>query len=75
MIDIKELLYEICESEDIYDENIDLIESGIMDSYAFIEFFSRLEDFGICISPTRIDRNKLRNVKSIEELIEPYIGC
>jgi acyl carrier protein len=69
MIDIKSLLYEICEDDRVYDENIDLIESGLLDSYAFIELFSRLEDEGITLQPTRIDRDKLRTIKGIEELI------
>ena len=47
MIDVKKLLYEICEDKRVYDDNIDLIESGLLDSYAFIELFSRLEDEGI----------------------------
>ena len=69
-IDVLKLLYEICENDLIYEEDIDLVESGILDSYAFIELFSSLEDYGINIQPTRIDRNKLRTVKGIEELIE-----
>ena len=71
-IDIKKLLFEICEDEAVYEENIDLIESGLLDSYAFIELFSTLEDYGIIIQPTRIDRNLLRTVKGIEKLIEDY---
>ena len=69
MIDVKELLYEICEDRRVYEENIDLIESGLLDSYAFIELFSRLEDEGITLFPTRIERSKLRTVQGIEELI------
>ena len=69
MIDVKELLYEICEDRRVYEENIDLIESGLLDSYAFIELFSRLEDEGIILFPTRIERSKLRTVQGIEELI------
>ena len=72
MIDVPKLLYEICEDENVFNENIDLIEEGILDSYAFIELFSKLEDYGINIQPTRIDRNKLRTVKGIEELISEY---
>lgn len=68
-IDIPKLLYEICEDDQVFEEDIDLIESGILDSYAFIELFSKLEDYGIVLYPTRIDRNKLRTVKGIEELI------
>ena len=69
MIDVKKLLYEICEDKRVYEDNIDLIESGLLDSYAFIELFSRLEDKGIVLHPTRIDRSKLRTVQGIEELI------
>jgi acyl carrier protein len=73
MINVPDLLYEICEDDAVYDENIDLIESGLLDSYAFIELFSRLEDFDIYIQPTRIDRTMLRTVKGIEKLIDEYL--
>lgn len=69
MIDVPKLLYEICEDESVYKKDIDLIESGLLDSLAFIELFSRLEDLGIEIQPTRIDRSCLRTVKGIEQLI------
>jgi len=72
MIDVKELLLEICDDKRVLDDDIDLFESGLMDSYAFIELFSRLEDYGIIIQPTRIDRKKLRTIKGIEKLIEEY---
>ena len=71
-INVKDLLFEICEDESVYEDGIDLFETGIMDSYAFIELFSRLEDLGINIQPTRIDRTKLKTVKGIEELINEY---
>ena len=72
MIDVKKLLLEICDDKRVLEDNIDLFESGLLDSYAFIELFSRLEDYGIIIQPTRIDRNRLRTVKGIEELIKEY---
>ncbi len=55
-----------------YEKDIDLIENCLLDSYAFIELFSRLEDLGIDIQPTRIDRFKLKTVKGIEGLIDEY---
>ncbi len=73
MIDVKELLYEICEDEAVFDKDIDLIDSGLLDSYAFIELFSKLEDYNINIYPTQIDRNKLRTIAGIEELINDYL--
>ena len=72
MIDIYELLYEICEDKNVYNKDFDLIESGLLDSYAFIELFSKLEDLGITIQPTRIDREELRTPRAIENLIKKY---
>ena len=68
-IDLRKLLLEICEDERVFEEGIDLIESGLLDSFAFIELFSELEDRGIVIQPTRIDRSLLRTVEGIEKLI------
>ena len=72
MIDICEILYSICEGKKVYNKDFDLIESGLLDSFAFIELFSKLEDLGITIQPTRIDREDLRTPKRIEKLIEEY---
>ena len=72
MIDICEILYSICEDKNVYNKDFDLIESGLLDSFAFIELFSKLEDLGITIQPTRIDREELRTPKRIEKLIEEY---
>lgn len=70
MIDIEKLLFEICEDEKVYDKNIDLIDSDLLDSYSMIILFSKLEDLGITIYPTRIDRDLLRSVDGIKKLIE-----
>jgi D-alanine--poly(phosphoribitol) ligase subunit 2 len=64
------LLYEICDDEAVYDESIDLVEDGLLDSYAMIELLSRLEDHGYDVQPTRIDRNKLRTVNGILEILD-----
>ena len=73
MIDVKELLFEICESDKVYDGDFDLVESGILDSLAFIELFEYLEEEGIEIAPTRIDRDRLRTSGQIEELVREYV--
>lgn len=72
MINVSDLLFEICEDEDVYNSDCELLESGILDSYAFIELFSRLEDYGINIQPTRINRDLLKTPKSIEMLIKNF---
>ena len=73
MIDVKKIFYDLCEDEKVYDDSTDLIDSGILDSLMLIELFSTLEDNGIVLYPTRIDRDKLRTVKGIEELISDYL--
>ena len=73
MIDIEKILYEICEDENVYNPEFDLIENGLLDSFAMIELFTTLEDYGIEIQPTRIDRNRLRTTISIKELVEEYL--
>ncbi|MBQ1848250.1 MAG: D-alanine--poly(phosphoribitol) ligase subunit 2 [Clostridia bacterium] len=72
MTDVTKLLYEICEDEAVFEPGVDLIESGLLDSFAVIELFSALEDRGIVLYPTRIDRNKLRTADGIRELISEY---
>lgn len=74
MIDVQKILYEICEDDNVYNPDYDLVENGLLDSYAFIELFSMLEDEGIEIYPTQIDRSRLRTPKSIEDLVKETMG-
>jgi acyl carrier protein len=73
-IDVNKLLYTFCEDDRVYDDNYDLIENGILDSFAIISLFTYLEDIGIEIQITRIDRNRLRTAASIKELIAEAEG-
>lgn len=72
MIDVCKLLYEICEDKRVYDKDFDLLASDVLDSFAMIELFTALEDEGIMISPTRVDRAMLQTPRRIEELIASY---
>lgn len=69
---IRNLLVRVCGTEDALDESIDLIDSGILDSLAFIELLTELDFEGISIQPTQVDRNCFRNVNSIIELVKEY---
>ncbi len=69
MINIKKILFEISEDEKVFDENIDLIESGILDSYGMMELLAVLEDEGVEINITRTDRNIFRSADEIEKLV------
>lgn len=74
MIDVKKILYELCEDEAVYEDGLDLYESGLMDSLTVIGLLEALEDEGVRINPTRIDRRRLHTVAGIEGLIEEYGG-
>ena len=72
MIEVSKILFEICDDENVYNPEFDLIESGLLDSFALIELFSALEDAGIVLQPTRIDRNLLRTSAGIQKLVNDY---
>lgn len=69
---IVEIIIEVCENENIKDNfDIDLIENEILDSLAFINLITRLEEeFDIEIQPTQINPNTWKKVKSIIELVK-----
>ncbi len=68
------IISDVCDSETIRNDiKIDLIESGLLDSLAFITLLSRLEDeFDIEIQPTQIEPNTWRSVEDIIELVKRY---
>ena len=69
MIDVKALLMELCGDETALEPGVDLLESGLLDSFAIIELFARLEEEGVELQPTRIDWDRLRSVESLSALI------
>lgn len=51
--------------------DIDLLENEILDSLAFIELITTLEEeFDIEIQPTQVEPNTWRNIKKISDLVE-----
>ncbi|MBR2810261.1 MAG: hypothetical protein IKD69_02670 [Solobacterium sp.] len=72
---IADLLYEVTEDERVYDPDCELIESGILDSLALILLIDRLEDEGIELIITRIDRNMLKTPATLAKLIESLKGA
>lgn len=50
---------------------IDLLENEILDSLAFIELMSKLEDeFNIEIQPTQVEPDTWRSINKIAELVK-----
>lgn len=73
---MEEKIIEIIENLTGYDKlkenvDIDLLENEILDSLAFIELMTILEEkFNIEIQPTQVEPNTWRSVKKIAELVE-----
>ena len=68
---IIEIIEELTDYKDLRNnKDIDLIENEILDSLAFIELITSLEEeFNIEIQPTQIDPNIWRNVGKIVDLV------
>ena len=64
-IDNKELLYKITENKAVY-EDVDFIDSDILDSYAIIMLINALEDLGIIIDLREAHSDSFRNIEGIE---------
>lgn len=63
------LLRDICGVNDIFADT-ELIESGLLDSYAFIDLLSELDMRGISIEPTRVGMECFSSAEEIMKKIE-----
>ena len=68
---ILELLAEICETEEVKeDPEMELFESGMLDSLGFAEFLVELEEqFHVVISPSEVEREQIDTPQKILELV------
>lgn len=62
------LLSEFCDCDSAISEDTELLESGLLDSLAFIQLLSALEDIGYDIQPTQYPRTKFATPQSIFEM-------
>lgn len=74
MVNVKEIICEVCNLPDDIEDDYDLFENEKLDSYAFIELFTILEDEGIELQPTRIDKERLKTPASIQQLVNDYLA-
>jgi D-alanine--poly(phosphoribitol) ligase subunit 2 len=72
---ILHVLAEICEDESVKDDlELELFESGLLDSLGFAEFLVELEEqFDIVISPSEVERDEIDTPEKILELVESRI--
>ena len=72
---IIDLIIELTEYEDLRkNPNVNLIEEDILDSLAFLELISELEDrFNIEIQPTQVPNDTWNSVDNIVRFVESKI--
>lgn len=66
------MLVDMCEEEAIREDlDIDLFETGLIDSLGYAELLVLVEDeFGIIISPSEMEREELSTPRKIIRVIE-----
>ncbi len=62
------LLEEFCEHDEPIKPGTELLDSGLLDSMAFIELLNALEDLGCEVQPTRCPPGSFSTPESIAEL-------
>lgn len=65
---IVSILNEFCDSDEPVTADTELLKSGLLDSLAFIELLSALEDLGFEIQPTQYPKSSFATAKSIYEM-------
>lgn len=68
---ILDMLADLCDDEIVKtDKNVDLFETGLLDSLGFTELLVDIEDqFSIIIAPSEIDRSEMNTPQKIIDLI------
>ena len=71
-----DLLYEACDDKIIYrDKNVDLFETGLLDSMGFIELLMALEEeFDIEIAPAEIRKDQMNTPACLAAYLESKLG-
>ncbi len=67
------ILVDACGSEEVLQQGIDLLDSGLLDSLGLISLLDGLEDIGIVIQPTQVDRNEFRTLEGIFNLCKKQL--
>ena len=69
--DILEILAELCEDEVVKEEeDVDLFESGLLDSLAYLELLMEIENrLGITISPSEVSKDDINTPAKFVEFV------
>ena len=66
---IAEILREATGGLHEIDPETELLDSGILDSFALIQLFNALEDRGVALQPTQVRREEMKTPAAIAEAI------
>ncbi|MGN8939151.1 D-alanine--poly(phosphoribitol) ligase subunit 2 [Bittarella sp. HCP28S3_D9] len=68
---VLEMLVELCDDEVVReDPDVELFETGLIDSLGFTELLVDIEDrFGVVISPSELEREEMNTPRKIIALI------
>ena len=66
---VEELLVRVCGSKQVLQPGLNLVESGLLDSLALIDFFDELNLLGVELQPTQVVNDDLRSVDLICALL------
>ena len=70
---VRRILVDACGIEEVLQQGIDLLDSGLLDSLGLISLLDGLEDIGIVIQPTQVDRNEFRTLEGILNLCKKQL--
>ena len=73
MIDTYKLLYEVCGDKRVFEPDFNLFENETLDSLAFIELLNLLDEEGVEIHPTRVDKSMFSTTEKIQNLVNSYL--
>jgi len=70
--DILEILAELCEDEVVKEEeDVELFESGLLDSMAYLELLMEIETrLGITISPSEVSKDDINTPAKFVEFVK-----
>lgn len=73
---VLEILAEVCEDDDIRNNvDIELLDSGLLDSLGYAELLARIEDeIGVVISPSEVSRQDMNTPSKIIVEIEKRLS-
>ena len=73
---VLEILADVCEDDDIRNNvDIELLDSGLLDSLGYAELLARIEDeIGVVISPSEVSRQDMNTPSKIIVEIEKRLS-